>query len=224
MANRICAAFRICPVELRKISLAGSALPRRLLALLGLGLALALAGCVSGGKTEVAAPAEPARQTLSEGDVIKVSFPNAPNLDTSQQIRRDGRINLNMVGEVVAADKTPAELEAELVKLYAPQLVSKEIKVTVVSSAYAVFVTGAVLKPGKVTPAKTVTALEAVMEAGGFDLAKANMKAVVVIRHEGGQTQNVKLDLKAALDGKPTKPFFLKSNDIVYVPEKFTWF
>lgn len=195
-----------------------------LLLVLGLSLAMGLAGCVSGAKPEVPATAEPARQTLSEGDVIKVSFPNAPNLDTSQQIRRDGRINLHMVGEVVAADKTPAELEAELVKLYAPQLVSKEIKVTVVSSAYAVFVTGAVLKPGKVTPAKTVTALEAVMEAGGFDTVRANMRAVVVIRNEGGQTRNVKLDLKAALEGKPTTPFFLKSNDIVYVPEKFTWF
>ncbi len=185
---------------------------------------LALGGCASTGQPPAAAPIVPTPQTLSPGDVIKVTFPGAPNLDSSQQIRRDGRINLTMVGEVIAADKTPAQLGAELEKLFAPQLVSKEVNVTVVSSSFAVFVTGAVLKPGKITPDRAITALEAVMEAGGFDMNRANSKAVVVIRSENGQTKNVTLNLKAVLDGKPNSPFYLKSHDIVFVPEKFQWF
>jgi len=168
---------------------------------------------------------EPAAQLLSVGDVIRVSFPGAPNLDAPpQQIRRDGRINLAMVGEVMAAEKTPADLEKELVVLYAPQLVSKEIKVTVVSSTFAVLVTGAVLRPGKITVERVLTALEAVMEAGGFDSGRANPKAVVVIRKDGGKTQNHTIDLKAVLDGKSNEPFYLRAHDIVYVPEKFSWF
>lgn len=168
---------------------------------------------------------EPAAQLLSVGDVIRVAFPSAPNLDAPpQQIRRDGRINLAMVGEVMAAEKTPAELEAELVALYSPQLVSKEVKVTVVSSTFAVLVTGAVLRPGKITADRVLTALEAVMEAGGFDSGRANTKAVVVIRKEAGRTQNHTINLKAVIDGKSSEPFYLRSNDIVYVPEKFSWF
>jgi hypothetical protein len=55
-------------------------------------------------------------------------------------------------------------------------------------------------------------------------MEKANMKAVVIIRHENGVNTNYKLNLKTVLDGKPTEPFKLKAFDTVYVPEKFNWF
>jgi polysaccharide biosynthesis/export protein len=190
------------------------------------GLVFYAAGCSSIEKKRALMEAgrAPTAQILSPGDVIKILFPGSPTLDTTQQIRRDGRINLAVVGEVIAADKSPAQLEEELVKLYASQLVSKEIKVTVVSSSFAVFVTGAVVKPGKITPDRALTALEAIMEAGGFDMTKANMTGVRVIRQEDGQTKNYSLNLKNPLYGKASEPFYLKPNDIVFVPEKFSWF
>src|SRR5271157_1714886 len=55
---------------------------------------------------------------LQEGDTIKIAFPGAPNLDTIESIRRDGKITLQMVGEYDAAGKTPAAVEADLKKLY----------------------------------------------------------------------------------------------------------
>lgn len=167
---------------------------------------------------------QPAPLLLSPGDVIRISFPGAPDLETTQQVRRDGRINLAMVGEVQVENKTPAALEKELTELYSTQLVSKEVKVTVVSSSFAVFVTGAVLRPGKIMPERDITALQAIMEAGGFDHARANTKAVVVIRNEGGTSRNFTLNLQAFLEGKGGEPFYLRSHDIVYVPEKFSWF
>lgn len=62
------------------------------------------------------------------------------------------------------------------------------------------------------------------MEAGGFDYTKANQRAVIVIRHEEGQVKNYTLNLNLVLQGKPSIPFYLKPSDIVYVPEKFSWF
>lgn len=163
--------------------------------------------------------------TLQSGDTVKISFPGAPNLDTAQQIRSDGRLNLPMVGEVVASAKTPHALEKELVALYATKLVSKEVSVTVVSAPFSVFVSGAVQHPGKVSTDHPISALEAIMEAGGFDTAKANMSAVVVIRQmAGGTTKSYTLDLKQVLEGKKAESFFLNRSDIVHVPEKFTWF
>jgi polysaccharide export outer membrane protein len=162
--------------------------------------------------------------TLREGDVLKITFPGAPTLDTTQEIRRDGRIVLSLVGEVTAAGMTPAELEKEIVKLYSSQLVAKEATVTVVSSSFPVFVTGAVIKPGKFSSNHPITVLEAIMEAGGFDYAKANLRGVVVIRNEGGRTKNHVLNLKLVLDGKQNVPFYLKPSDIVYVPVRFAWF
>jgi protein involved in polysaccharide export with SLBB domain len=62
------------------------------------------------------------------------------------------------------------------------------------------------------------------MEAGGFDEAKANTKAVTVIRNEGGRTKNYTVNLQLVLDGKENEPFYLQPSDIVRVPEKFSWF
>jgi polysaccharide export outer membrane protein len=92
------------------------------------------------------------------------------------------------------------------------------------SSALAIFVNGAVLRPGKIMTDRPITALEAIMEAGGFDHTRANLKAVRVIRHEGGQVKNYTLNLKPAFQGKSSEPFYLKRSDIVYVPERFSVF
>ena len=161
---------------------------------------------------------------LREGDVLKIAFPDAPNLTTSQQIRRDGKIVMPMGGELKAAGLTPAQLEADLIKTYGNQLVSKEVIVTVETSVYDVFVTGAVLKPGKVTVNRPISALEAVMEAGGFDYAKANTRQVSIIRHEHDEVQNFKVDLKAMMAHGVNRTFYLRPSDIVYVPEKFSFF
>lgn len=168
--------------------------------------------------------ADSAPQRLHSGDVVKVAFPGSPNLDLTQQIRRDGKINLYMIGEVQAANRTPAELQRELMERYSTQLVSNEVNVTLVSSSFSIFVGGAVIRPGKIQPDRALTALEAVMEAGGFINDKADAKSVVVIRQEDGRTRRFTLNLKAVLDGTTTEPFFLRSYDIVYVPERFSWF
>jgi len=47
---------------------------------------------------------------------------------------------------------------------------------------------------GKIMSDRPITALEAIMEAGGFDYTKANLKAVTVIRTENGQTEHHKLN------------------------------
>jgi polysaccharide export outer membrane protein len=168
---------------------------------------------------------KPEALTLREGDVIKITVPSAPNLDTVQTIRRDGRIALALIGEVQVAGLKPTEVQAELIQRYASQILSKEIEVSVVSSSFPVFVTGAVLKSGKITADHPITALEAIMEAGGPDYAKANLKAVVIIRQEAdGKTQNYTLNLKLVIEGKQSEPFYLKPADIVYVPEAFTLF
>lgn len=163
-------------------------------------------------------------QTLNPGDVIKIAFPGAPNLDTSQQIRRDGRVNLSIIGEVKVADKTPSQLEKDLLEAYASQLVSKEVKVTVVSSTFSVYVSGAVMKPGKVLSERALTAFDAIMEAGGLDPTRANAKKVRVIRQEDGQIKNYPINVDALLKGEGSEPFYLKAHDTVHVPEKISWF
>jgi polysaccharide export outer membrane protein len=162
--------------------------------------------------------------TLREGDALKISFPANANLNTTQPIRRDGMISMPLIGEVKAAGKTPKQLEADLVDLYSTQLLSKEVTVEVQSSTFPVYVTGSVLRAGRIVSDHPMTAFEAIMESGGFDYGKANLKAVVVIRQEGDHVRKFTLNLKLVMDGKAGVPFYLKPGDTIYVPEKFTWF
>jgi polysaccharide biosynthesis/export protein len=210
-----------------------------LLAATGLSAALLLIGCKSSdakGFNEATLQAAQAgaghadadqaspKLVLREGDTIRLTFPGAPNLNALQAIRRDGKLALQLVGEVQAAGLTPSELEKKLLELYGPQLQSKELTVTLESSAFTVYVTGSVLKPGKVTADHPLTVMEAIMEANGFDFKKANLKNVRVIRSESGKTEYFTLNLKAYMDGKNTETFKLRPSDIIYVPERFAWF
>jgi len=76
---------------------------------------------------------------LHEGDTLRISFPGAPTLNTVQQIRRDGRVTLSLIGEFKAAGLTPPDMEKELITLYGPQLQTKEVTVVSARRRSAIF-------------------------------------------------------------------------------------
>jgi polysaccharide export outer membrane protein len=198
---------------------------KQIFSILALIATLGLTGCQSARYGELEKMARvPDEIVLHEGDTVRITFPGAPDLNASQPIRRDGRISLKLVGEFQAAGLTPTAMEKELLKLYGPQLQTKEVTVAVDSSSFPVYITGAVLRPGKIMSDRPLTALEAIMEAGGFDYTKANLKSVTVLRHENGRSEHFTLNLKRALAGTEDEAFNLKPSDIIYVPEKFSWF
>ncbi len=176
-------------------------------------------------QTAAATPAaNPESLVLQEGDTIHISFPGAPALNTVQTIRRDGKITLDLVGEINAAGLKPHALEVELIKKLGDQLVEKEVSVTVQSSTFIVYVTGCVLRPGKLISERVLSPLQAVIEAG-IDHNKASLKKVTVVRDlPNGQRLIFKLNLDKELKGEPTEPFDLKPFDTIFVPEKFTWY
>ncbi len=197
-------------------------------------LALAAFALSAAGSAQAADPsgAVPTEQgpalTLREGDIVKITFPGAPDLNPPEplQIRRDGKITLPIIGEVMAADRTPSELQNDLIGLYSKQIQSKEVVVTVISSSFSVFVDGAVLHSGKITVNHPLTILEAVMEAGGFDYNKANTEKVSVIRKQEGADKYTyyTVNLKAVIAGKQNDLFYLQPGDMVHVPERFAWY
>jgi polysaccharide export outer membrane protein len=163
---------------------------------------------------------------LKEGDTIKITFPGAPNLDTLESIRIDGKITLQMIGEYDAAGKTPAAMEADLRRLYGSQLVNNEVSVTVQSAAFIVYIMGAVAKPGKLISERPLSPLEALIEAG-VDETRANLKAVQIIRTDSaGHTEKFKLNLHKVLHSKTEQmpSFTLKPYDTINVPERFSFY
>src|SRR5689334_3063993 len=53
----------------------------------------------------------PSAVTLVSGDVIKLTFAGAPELNQTQKIRTDGKVNLPLIGEVDASGKTIPSLQ-----------------------------------------------------------------------------------------------------------------
>jgi len=129
-------------------------------------------------------------------------------------------LNLEQVGQVQAAVKTPLELQSELARLYKPQTKEDSLTVKVMSAVASVYVGGAVNRPGKIPMERPMTPLEAIMEAGGFDPNRARLGDVTVLRLEGGSQKTFHLNLKRVMKGSDSSPFYLKPFDIVHVPSK----
>jgi polysaccharide export outer membrane protein len=156
---------------------------------------------------------------LSAGDTIKVTFAVETNLNTVVKIQLDGLVPLPLVGEVPAAGLTAQALKANLTERYQRFLKGDEVTVSLAASTASVYVTGAVLRPGRIAMDRPLTALEAIMEAGGFDI-RANTTTVTVLRLESGRQQTHKVNLRDAMQGRDTLPFWLKPFDIVRVSER----
>lgn len=152
---------------------------------------------------------------LSGGDVIKITYPGAPELNLSQKIRGDGKISLPMIGDVVAGGKELTKFQSELTGLYKPHLQNPMVIVSMETTAAAVYVSGRVNSPTKVVLDRPMTALEAVMEAGGFN-DFAHPERTVVVRNENGVHKRYNLNLTKVLSGE-TPAFYLKPYDVVYV-------
>jgi polysaccharide export outer membrane protein len=162
---------------------------------------------------------------LREGDTLSIVFPGAaPSLSGTHLIERDGNIIMPIINQIRAAGRTIPEFKADLLKAYSGQVETKEVIVDLVASTFPVYVTGAVMNPGKVLSDHPITVLEAIMEKGGWDYAKANLKDVRVLRQENGGLKSYRLDMKKVMKGNEAEQFYLRPQDIIFVPERFQWF
>ncbi len=165
------------------------------------------------------APAPEVKVILQPYDTVRIKFLYWPELDDEQMIRPDGKISLLMVGEVEAQNRTPDELQKELVKLYESKLNEPDINVVAASLANnRVYVGGEVGTPGLILIQGKLTALGAIMQAGGFIESSAKKSSVVVVRQQDGKQFARTLDLGKVLNGAETEAFYLQPYDIVYVP------
>jgi polysaccharide biosynthesis/export protein len=166
-------------------------------------------------------PEQPTAKTavnLSPGDVVKLSFTGAADLNQSQKIRSDGKLSLPLIGEVTAAGKTVLDFQNELIRLYKPQLRNSDIVVTIESGIVQVVVSGAVARPAKLSFDRPTTLFQAIMEAGGVN-DYGTLRKVHLIRIVNGEQLTQVVDLRDALRGKTTSVLYVRDGDVIYVPQ-----
>jgi protein involved in polysaccharide export with SLBB domain len=155
---------------------------------------------------------------LEPGDAIQIKFQEATDMNDSQTIRPDGRISMPMVGEIMAAGNTPAQLTSILNEKFAAEMQSPKITVIVRSMAgRKIFVGGEVKNQGVYPLATPVSIYEAVLMAGGILDESAASKKVAVVRFSNEKRTIYLFDLHSA---ESIQSFYLQPRDLVFVPKK----
>ena len=171
----------------------------------------------------VAAQPEKRGYVITTNDQLDISFLFEPQLSTRVKVRPDGGVALPIMGDVVVAGLTPAEVDSMLTQAYATYYKAPEITVNVIDFAPpAVYVLGEVHRPLDITLRPGMTALQALAMAAGAKEG-SSLGSVILLRRTGpGKAMAERLDLAAVLKGKRgAQDVILAPNDILYVPPTF---
>ena len=144
---------------------------------------------------------------LADGaDVVRVAV-----------VRPDGRITVYPVGDIVVAGRTPAEVQAGLLKVLAAEYNLPRVTVEVTKMAQnQVHVLGRVRTPGSQPVGSFSTLLQAIAGAGGFEDDAARNSVLIMRRAGPGSVTVARIRVGRLLKGGGDVP--LSRFDIVYVP------
>jgi polysaccharide export outer membrane protein len=152
-------------------------------------------------------------------DLLRIDVQELPELKVDRRVDTEGKIRLPVVGEVVAAGKTPSELSIELRDvLLATGARRASVDVTVLEfKSRAVSVLGAVVKPGEYNFATEFTLLEAITAAGGLQSTHGG-KMYVMRRAGNGLSDRVEVPVAPLVSGTgPEYNLPLEPGDLVNV-------
>ncbi len=157
---------------------------------------------------------------LQRGDELEIKVFNIPELAEVLKIRPDGKISLQLLDEITAAGLTTTQLKEVVTNGYAKYY--RNPRVTIIVKSFPnlnVYVGGEVARPGVIPIRQDLTALAAILQAGGIT-ETAKTKQIYLLRNSGenGKPLVQRIDLNEILSkGKPDVP--LQPFDVVYVPK-----
>jgi len=156
---------------------------------------------------------------VQEGDRLKLSFWENPELNSEVTVGKDGGIDLPIIGWIKACELTVDQLRDQIISqmgLY-NKLINHLSIIVVEFGKNKIFVTGQVLKPGKYSFEEIPNVWDIILEAGG-PLETARLDRVSIIRSgEKGKIENI--DLNNALQtGKLNQLPPIYPGDTIHLP------
>ncbi len=179
---------------------------------------IVVAVCLLGGLA-VGQP-EAAEYRIGSGDVLDVSFWQDPDLNVQVTVGLEGKITLDIIGQIQAAGKTTEELQNDIVRLMS-RLKENISQATVRISGFYhnhVFVIGQVNTPGKLAFEEIPDLWTLINEAGGVG-DMGDLSRVTIIRggDEAGKIETVNVS-KAIAEGKLDQLPKVRRQDTVEIP------
>lgn len=163
------------------------------------------------------------RYRLHTGDSLVLEYRLSPELNQTVTVGPDGYVDLNVAGAVKLEGLTLAEahdriIEADSARLNAPEL---NLELKDFQRLYVV-VAGQVMNPSRIEMREDMTALQAVMLAGGFrDSAKESR--IVLYRRLNAKSDMAEVRVLNLHNIRKTaqleQDVALQPGDVLYVPE-----
>ena len=165
-------------------------------------------------------PAEEFRYQLVSGDVIEVIYRYTPEFNQTVTIQPDGYILLEIVGDIKVGGLTLEQTRQKIIEKASVRLKDPEVTLLLKEFQKPYFVvSGEVVQTGKFEMRENITALQAVMIAGGFK-ESAKVSQIIVFRKLNAEFAEVKtLNLKKIKKTSDLEnDLTLQSGDIIFVP------
>jgi polysaccharide export outer membrane protein len=191
---------------------------------------MSLAVACAGRKPELTATST-GRQPVTEsyrigpGDRLRVFVWANPGLSDEVPVRPDGRISTPLLEDVVAANKTPAELAREIEQKLSTYV--EDPLVTVIVTDFVgpltqqVRVVGEATQPQAIPFRDDMTMLDVMIAVGGLTEFAAGNRATLV-RTAAGQEEEYRVRLDDLVrDGDISANVAMRPGDVVIIPESY---
>lgn len=161
------------------------------------------------------AKTDPKSYIIGPEDVLRVAVWREPELSGDFPVRPDGKISLQLIGELQAAGVTPEQLGKNITEGLSKYMTRPEVSVAVRQvNSKKYFISGEIQRPGSYPLLNPTTVLSALVNAGGFrDFA--NTKKIVILRG----TDRFYFNYKDVIKGKKLEQnIYLENGDQIIVP------
>ncbi len=196
-------------MNLAQLSWRAMRVTRRLAALL----------CLAAMALPTTAPGQ-SREILGEGDSIRITVFQNPDLTTETRISEGGTITFPLIGEVQLAGLTPARAEARIAEhlVKGKFLVKPQVSVNLVQvRSRQVSVLGQVARPGRYPLDDTSSNLSDILAVAGGISPTGDDKVTVTMKRDG-KVAKLDVDVPAMYrTGDLSKNIRLENGDVIFV-------
>jgi polysaccharide export outer membrane protein len=184
---------------------------------------LAVVACAvlagSGAAAPAPAPSRVERPYLvGPPDDLLITIRPEPAIVRQVVVQPDGKISVDMVGEVQAGGRTMTEIANEIARRISPYIRAPQVTVSLVASkSIAITILGYVQRPATFPLQRDMRVSEALgLVAGPTEHGAASR--IRVVRQTGAKPQVLKVNLDAIRNGDLSTNVLLEAGDIIYVP------
>lgn len=165
----------------------------------------------------LAVSAQEASYMIGPSDLLEISVWGEENLSRQVVVRSDGYISLPLAGDLLAADKTPPQLQKDIETVLTKYVKEPHSAVIVLEPrSKRFYVEGQVNQPGEFMLDRQMTFTQVISRAGGFT-QWADTDSIVVLRREKDEQIRLKVDYGKIIKGK-RENILVQPGDTIIVP------